>query len=225
MTKAVLFDFNGTLVFDTDIVDMSWKELIPELSGKIPSQEELNTIAHGTPAIHTLRYYLGDDVESKKMDEYVFLIDVYYRKNARNHPEIFKLAPGSIEFLNRLKEMNMPISIATSAPELNIDMFYEVLDIGRWFDRDLLMYNDGTFPGKPAPDIYIMAAKKHGFDIRECVVFEDAIAGVESAKRANAKKIVAITDLNNDEELLEAGADIVFHDYLDIDKIIQEILE
>ena len=225
MTRPILFDFNGTLIFDTSLVDMAWIRLIKEIIDVVPTQEELSKIAHGTPAINALTYFLGNDVEKEKMDKYVFLMDVYYRDFARQYPEIFKLAPGAYEFLDYLKENNFPMTIATSAPKLNVDLFYDELKIDRWFDRDLLMYNDGSFPGKPAPDIYIKAAKKIGYDISECVVFEDAISGIQSAKRANAKKIIAITDLNDDEELIEAGADIVFHDFLNLDKILKEIQE
>ena len=57
------------------------------------------------------------------------------------------------------------------------------------------MYSDGTIPGKPAPDIFIIAAEKIGLKPQDCLVVEDAIAGINSAKNAGIGKIIAIASL------------------------------
>ncbi|MCF0106095.1 MAG: HAD family phosphatase [Holdemanella sp.] len=222
MTKALLFDFNGTLIFDAHIVDKGWKILLEPLIHRSITQKELDEVAHGTNASSCLEYFLGkENVTEELIDE----IDVIYRKNAK---EEFKkgnyhLAPGAEQFLNVLKEKQIPMTIATSSPILNIDLYFELFHLDRWFDRDRLMYNDGSFPGKPSPYIYLEAAKKLECDIHECIVMEDAIAGIQSGKNADAKKVIAITEFNNDETLLEAGADVVIHDYLDIENLLKEL--
>lgn len=58
-----------------------------------------------------------------------------------------------------------------------------------------MVYSDGTIPGKPAPDIFLIAAEKIGLEPKDCIVVEDAIAGIESAKSAGIGKIIAIASL------------------------------
>ena len=63
----------------------------------------------------------------------------------------------------------------------------------RWFDPRRIVYDDGTFPGKPAPDIYLRAAERIGLSPSRCIVAEDARSGIEAARRAGAGIIVAVT--------------------------------
>lgn len=62
----------------------------------------------------------------------------------------------------------------------------------RWFDPEKIVYDDGTLPGKPNPDIYLKAARTIGLAPSRCVVVEDAVSGIEAARRAGAGYIVAM---------------------------------
>ena len=62
----------------------------------------------------------------------------------------------------------------------------------RWFDPRRIVYDDGTFSGKPAPDIYLRAAERIGLSPSRCIVAEDARSGIEAARRAGAGMIVAV---------------------------------
>lgn len=70
--------------------------------------------------------------------------------------------------------------------------------------------------GKPAPDIYVEAAKRLGFDPCECLVFEDAMSGVKSGKAAGCK-VVAVPDPRMNKRIFEAEADIVLDDLTQFD--------
>lgn len=71
----------------------------------------------------------------------------------------------------------------------------------RWFALDKIIYNDGTIKGKPAPDFYLKAAKALQLNTQDCLVFEDAISGIQAAYNANIGKIVAIITTNMVEKL------------------------
>ena len=88
-----------------------------------------------------------------------------YREDLRN-AEI-DLIKGAKEFFNELKNNNIPFTIATSADKKNIELFFEKFGLNKWFDFDKCAFTDGTFKGKPNPDIYLIAAKKIGVDIKK----------------------------------------------------------
>ena len=77
----------------------------------------------------------------------------------------------------------------------NVAFYIDVFKLERWFDLDKIVYSNGKIPGKPAPDIYEIAAKNLGLTPQECIVVEDAISGINSAKAANIGKIVAISSV------------------------------
>ena len=118
-----------------------------------------------------------------------------HRERCLQEPENFELAPGAIELLDYLKENNIPRTIATMSEWDNVEFYIKNFHLEKWFDIDKIVYSDGTIPGKPAPDIFLIASQKLGLEPKECVVIEDAIAGINSAKSAGIGKIVAIASL------------------------------
>lgn len=115
---------------------------------------------------------------------------------------------GLPDFLKRLEEKDLPRAIATSAPRSNVDFTLERTGLGSFFDTIL----DDSFvdEGKPHPDIYLKTAKALHFDPANCVVFEDSLAGVISARAAGCK-VVGLTTTHTREELRET--DLVIDDF------------
>ena len=77
----------------------------------------------------------------------------------------------------------------------NVEFYIKEFHLENWFDIDKIVYSDGTIPGKPAPDIFQIAAKKINLNPKDCIVVEDAIAGIKSAYSAGIGKIIAIASL------------------------------
>jgi beta-phosphoglucomutase-like phosphatase (HAD superfamily) len=77
----------------------------------------------------------------------------------------------------------------------NVEFYIKEFHLEKWFDLDKIVFSDGTIPGKPAPDIFLIASEKIGIEPKDCVVIEDAIAGINSAKNAGIGKIIAIASL------------------------------
>ena len=103
-----------------------------------------------------------------------------------------RLAPGAAELLDWLCEHGIPHTIATASEIRNVRFFREHFGLDRWFDPRRIVYDDGTFSGKPAPDIYLRAAERIGLSPSRCIVAEDARSGIEAARRAGAGMIVAV---------------------------------
>ena len=83
--------------------------------------------------------------------------------------------------------------------EVNVKFFIKEFGLEKWFDISKIVYDNGKIKGKPEPDIYEIAAKNLGLEPQECIVVEDAVSGIESARRAGIGKIVAIESMETRE--------------------------
>ena len=123
--------------------------------------------------------------------------------------------------MNYLRDNKIPRTIATASNRMNVDFYIEMLHLERWFDLDKIVYSNGKIPGKPAPDIYEIAAKNLGLIPQECIVIEDALSGIEAAKRANIGKIIAIASREPKEFYKNVpGVSQIITDFDQIDKNI-----
>lgn len=216
MIKAVIFDFNGTLFFDTDKHVEAWKEITTELIGRPMTFEEHEQIKGRTTDL-ILEFFTGRKASKQEAIELADRKEAAYRDLCRKDRKMLYLAEGAEEFLDALKAAKIPMTVATSSNEANVDFYFEELGIGKWFKKELVAFDDGTMKGKPAPDIYLRAAEKLGVDIADCAVFEDAVSGIASARCAGAAKIYAVASATSPEALLsEEGVTAVISDYTQI---------
>ncbi|MFR4850278.1 HAD family hydrolase, partial [Alistipes finegoldii] len=96
-----------------------------------------------------------------------------------------------------------------------VDFVLEKCDIESFFDAKI--NGDMVTRCKPDPEIYLTAAAALGLAPAECVVFEDAKAGIESARRAGAGRIVALASTHSRQMLAaETDADVIIGDFRDI---------
>ena len=148
---------------------------------------------------------LAEETMKKYADEKEALFRDLYDKD-------IKALDGLEDFLKNLKHLNIPAAIATSAPRSNVDFTLQKTGLGGYFETVL----DDSFvkEGKPHPDIYLKAAAALNFDPKNCVVFEDSLAGVESGLNAGCK-VVGLTTTHSPEEL--AGAALVVPNFESLD--------
>lgn len=217
---AVLFDFNGTMLFDEKFQEQSWKTYLYQKTGAPISDFEFQQYIHGRNADITLSYFLNRKLTKKEVENMEEEKEQIYRKLCLQS-NAFHLANGLEIFLDYLHQNHIPMNIATASGLNNVKFFFEHLHLDRWFHCDSVAYNNGKIAGKPAPDLYLEAAKSIGVDIRDCVVFEDSQSGIESAKRANAKKIVRVASMAG---LGNQEADAIIPDYMNL-KQLSKILE
>jgi len=193
--EGIIFDFNGTLYWDSQLHYDAWREYSALLRDKPFTDEEMRDKMFGHTNSDIIEYLIGHKPTQEMVDKYGKEKEAVYRKRCLLNPDEFKLAPGAVELLNYLKENNIPRTIATMSEWDNVEFYIKEFHLEKWFDIDKIVFSDGTIPGKPAPDIFLIAADKIDLKPKDCVVIEDAIAGINSAKSAGIGKIVAIASL------------------------------
>ncbi|MDF7807880.1 HAD-IA family hydrolase [Pontiellaceae bacterium B12219] len=122
--------------------------------------------------------------------------------------------PGVIDFIKNASESGIRLAIATSADEVKLKINLAEMGLEKsWFNA--LVNGLEIEHKKPSPDIFLEAAKRLGLDPAECVVFEDAVNGVQAAKAAGTK-CIGITSSFSAEELMNTGADATSPGFVDL---------
>lgn len=188
---GVLFDFNGVLFWDSHLQEMAWSELAIEVRGTPFTDDEMLHQVHGRTTPNNLEYMLGRLPSDRELADLSDRKEQAYRRICLARGACV-LSPGATALLDTLAEASIPFTIATSSPRSNVDFYIEQFALERWFDVNLIVYDDGTFPGKPAPDPYQRAAKTLGLVPSDCAVVEDAVSGIEAARRAGVGEIIAL---------------------------------
>lgn len=197
MYKGIIFDFNGTLFWDSEKHQEAWREFSKRLRDHAFTDDEMREYMFGRTNEDIIAYLIGKKPSVELVEKFAQEKEAVYRDMCRKDKEHTVLAPGAIDFLNYLVENNIPHTIATMSEKDNVEFYIEEFKLAKWFDIEKIVYADGTIPGKPAPDIYIKAAKKLNLNPQDCIVVEDAISGIESAKNAGIGKIIAIASMES----------------------------
>lgn len=199
-TKAVIFDFNGTLFWDTDFHIQAFHIFVKRYQNgvggqlkarKLTSRDMTDNIM-GRSNDTIMKYIFGQDITKEQVATLADEKEAIYRDLCRGR---VRLADGAEELFDRLKAAGVPFTIASSADKVNIDFYYEELPLSRWVDRETVVYNDGTLRGKPHPDLFLRAAEQLGIDIRHTTIFEDSQAGVEAAENAGAGQVIVVESI------------------------------
>ena len=122
--------------------------------------------------------------------------------------------PGVKEFLDLLKDRDVPCIVGSSTPRINIDTIIGSLGFLGYF-KDFITAGD-VKRSKPDPEVFLLAAERLGYVPEKCVVFEDALMGVEAGKAAGMK-VVAVTTTNPAEKLTQADMVVDRLDDINID--------
>lgn len=190
--KGIIFDFNGTLFWDSQLHLDAWREYSKKLRGTPFTDDEMFKYMFGRTNEDIIEYAIGQKPDKALVEKFADEKEAEYRTMCLKRPQDLKLAPHAEEFLNFLKAHNIPRTIATMSEWCNVEFYIEQFHLEKWFDLEKIVYSDGKIPGKPAPDIYLIAAQNLGLNPGECIVIEDALSGIQAAKSAGIGKIIAI---------------------------------
>lgn len=193
--SGVIFDFNGTLFWDTKLHNEAWDIFLTN-HGLFLSDDDKFKKMHGKNNKDLFLSLFQTDLSDDKIQEYTLEKELLYQKLCLETD--MQLAPGVIDFLDFLQSQKIPFTIATASGKENLDFYFEHLPLSNWFEYDKVVYNNGKIKGKPAPQIYQIALSVISKKPEEVIIFEDAIAGLQSAKNAHAGKII-IVDSNDDD--------------------------
>lgn len=190
--KAILFDFNGTMVFDDVEHKLAWDHFSMKYRGKPVAKEEMEQ-AHGRPNKQIIQLILGDmsESESEKLSSEK---EAMYREVCRSEGKDYHLVFGLEELLEEAKQQGILMTIASASIKPNIDFFVEHFQLDRFFDPEKIVYDDGTHADKTT--MYQKAAQAIGVKLEDCLIFEDSLSGIQSAIKCNPAKLIAVSGSN-----------------------------
>lgn len=193
--KGIIFDFNGTLLFDSEKHLEAWREYSKQLRGTPFTDEEMRDYMFGRTNEDIIAYAIGKKPDPELVNKLGLEKEAVYREMCRKEGDNLKLAPHAEEFLDFLCENDIPHTIATMSGIENVEFYIEQFNLKKWFDIDKIVYANGKIPGKPAPDIYLIAAQNLELDPKDCIVVEDAVSGINAAENAGIGKIIAMASM------------------------------
>ncbi|MEE9684097.1 sugar phosphatase [Lelliottia amnigena] len=176
--KGFLFDLDGTLVDSLPVVERSWCHWADRHG--VDHQDVLNFI-HGKQAITSLRHFLPGRSEEEIQSEFTYLEQI----EAADTDGIVAL-PGAIELLQHLNEAHIPWAIVTSG---SIPVAHARHKAAGLPLPEVFVTAERVKRGKPEPDAFLLGADLLGLHPADCVVVEDAAAGVLAGLNAGSHVI------------------------------------
>ena len=211
--KAVLLDFNGTLFFDSGFHAEAWAEIYRELH---PNEDDgPDGSFYLGPRNDVLIQKIAPWLSEQERQEVSRHKEALYRKICKENPHQVQLVRGAVEFLDKLKERKVPFILASASIKDNIDFYFETFALERWFDKDITVYDDGTYADKGK--MHLEAAKRLGASLSECVVIEDSPSAIMHAKENGAGSIIAVGNEAVKGRETELGIDHFVNDFTEMD--------
>ena len=190
--KAFLFDLNGTMIDDMAYHVKAWHKIFNDLGANI-SMERMKEECYGKNHEVIERILPGRFSEEKKT-EMSFAKETAYQKAFKPH---LKLIDGLDEFLDRAYQQDIQMAIGSAAITFNVDFVLDGLNIRKYFSA--IVSADDVTRSKPDPETYLKCADALNVSPGDCIVFEDAPKGVESAQNAEMRSVV-LTILHEQHE-------------------------
>ena len=192
---GVIFDWDGVIIDSSRQHEESWERLAAEERRVLPPDHFVQGFGKKNEwIIPELLRWTSDLAEVRRLS---------LRKEALYREIIvergLEALPGVHTFLDRLQAAGIPICVGSSTHRENITTILRVLRFETYFDR--MVTSEDVKLGKPHPDVFLRAAEKIGRLPGQCVVFEDAFAGIEAA-RAAGMKVVGVATTHPAEVLL-----------------------
>ncbi|MGD0140571.1 MAG: beta-phosphoglucomutase family hydrolase [Tepidisphaeraceae bacterium] len=205
---GVIFDMDGVIVLTEQAHWQSWQAPAKARGATLQYAAFLSCFGRVNP--DCIRILFGPDISPAESASIADEKEIAFRQIIRaNVP----LAPGIFDLLKELKSRGVRTAIGSSAPPENIAL---VLDAGKLRPMfDAIVDGSEVKRGKPAPDVFLMAAERMGVPPERCSVIEDAPMGIEAAAAAGMLP-VGVATTHPAEELTNAGAKFVFEQPKDL---------
>ena len=196
-TIGAIFDWDGVVIDSSAHHEKSWELLAAETGKTLPVGHFKRGFGKKNQLIIPEILAWSDNPE--EIERLGNRKEELYRQLVGKGGMI--VLPGSRELLIALKEAGIPRAVGSSTSRTNLDAIFASTGLGEFFDA--VVSAEDVINGKPAPDVFLKAAQLLGVAPERCVVFEDALFGIEAARRAGMK-VVAVATTNSLELLSHA---------------------
>ena len=202
--KAVLFDMDGLMVDTESLATEAFIHSAKKQGYDMTKEETLLVLGFTTKSIYDFweNYFKNSGVSGKQLvdDHYKYIEDILFTTGPRKMPYIEEL-------LKYLKESNYKVAVASSSNMNHIINNMEKTGLKKYIDE--FASGAEVENGKPAPDVFLLVAKRLGVKPEECLILEDSKAGVIAGSSAGAKVIMVPDMFKPDEECKEKAYRIV----------------
>ncbi|WP_439129446.1 beta-phosphoglucomutase [Polaribacter sp.] len=216
MTKGLIFDLDGVIVDTAKYHYLAWKKLANTLGFEFTKEQ--NELFKGVSRKRCLEILLeigNREATQKEFDTWMLEKNVDYLEYIENM-DASEILPDVPKVLQYLKDNNIPIALGSASK--NAQPILEKVGLLHYFDA--IVDGNHVTKAKPDPEVFLLAAKQLKVEASDCVVFEDAVAGVEAANAANMISIGI-----GDENVL-SEAQFNFKDFTEISlNFIQKLIE
>ncbi len=207
--KAIIFDLDGVIVDTAKYHFIAWQDVARQLGINFTKKD--NELLKGVSRVQSLEIILKlgqkslnqtekDAILKAKNEHYLVLI------SQMNEDEML---PGIKELLRDLKQKNIPFALGSASK--NARRILEALNITDWFTA--IVDGNDVSKAKPDPEVFLTAAKRLNMQPKNCIVVEDAQAGILAAKNAGMKAI----GIGQVENLQQADVVLLDTKYLSVD--------
>jgi beta-phosphoglucomutase len=207
--QAVIFDMDGVLCDTMPYHLKAWELFVQQTPALAGITQAALTKMGGKRNHELLPEVLGRPVSDAEVQRWGGGKEALYRELITGQ---ITWLPGLLAFLNAARAAGLKIGLGTSACQENADLLMSQDNIGDFFP--VRVTEKDVIHGKPDPQCYLLVAERLGIDPRHCLVFEDASAGVQAARRAGMHCWGLLTT-EPEANLLTAGADLCMQDFND----------
>lgn len=202
--ELVIFDCDGVLVDSERIANREFAALLGEVGLVFTMPQMFETfVGNSMPrCVEIITERLGHAPPDD-------LLDRYNAQVARVLPGELTAVAGVVSLLDRLDDHGIPYCVASNGEHPLMRVKLGVAGLLDRLDGKRFSSSDVAYP-KPAPDLFLHAARSMGAHPAHCVVIEDSALGVQGA-RAAGMRVIGYADLMPEERLLAAGADHIVH--------------
>ena len=201
MKKAVIFDLDGVIVSTDGFHYRAWKAMADNEG--IYFDETINNRLRGVSRMESLEIILERATKTYTAEEKEAMAtaknDIYRESLVQLTPD--DILPGVMDMLTTLRGMGVKLAIGSSSK--NTPVILKQIGLGDYFDA--VADGNQIKNSKRDPEVFLLAAKLLGIDPAECVVVEDAYAGIDAAK-AGGMKAVGVGDASKYEKADVTGA-------------------
>jgi HAD superfamily hydrolase (TIGR01509 family) len=174
---------DGTLIDSEEFHWISWRNTLANEGIAITREQFLSSFGQRNDSI--IPRWLGAAATPERIEKIANAKEELYRHLVHRHG--ITSLPGVANWVHRLHNEGWLQAIASAAPRANIDAVLEALAATHIFQG--IVSAEDVHRGKPDPEVYLTAAARVGVSPDRCIVVEDAVAGVEGARRAGMRSI------------------------------------